>query len=107
MKTIVTFVLLVGLTFTSCEKDIPRYMEMRKYHQESTTLAETSLDSISRFSQKVDGFVCLHPSAKEDPLYPEIEENIWQARLIVHLNGETWGEDIHVEFDFGEGADKN
>ena len=105
MKTIVIFILLAGLTFNSCEKVILRYAEMQQYHQESLTLAETSLDSISRFSQKVDGFVNLHPLAKEDPLYPEIEQNINQARLIIRIDGEVWDDDVHIEFEFGECTD--
>ena len=103
MKAIVIFILLAGLTFISCEKAILRYAEMQQYHQESLTLAKTSLDSIGRFSQKVDAFVCLHPSAKEDPFYPEIEENISQARLTIHIDDKDWSDDVHVEFEFGEG----
>ena len=99
-------ILLVLIAFVGCEKEIPHYAEMREYYQESTALAQTSLDSIRRFSHKVDGFVEVHPSAKEDPLYPEIEENIRKARITIQIQiDDTWGDDIHIGFDFGEGAD--
>lgn len=97
--------ILMLLAFTNCEKAALRYAEMRQYHQESTILGETSQDSISRFSRKVDAFVGLHPSAKDDPLYPEIEANIRQARLAIHIEGETYGDDVNVEFEFGGGTE--
>ena len=105
MKTISAFIFSVGLVFTSCEKAVLHYAEMRQYYQESTVLAQTSQDSINRFSKKVDGFVNLHPLAKEDPLYPEIEQNISRARLIIRIDGEVWDDDVHIEFEFGEGTD--
>ena len=105
IKTLKTF-LLVLLAFIACEKEIPHYAEMQAYYQESVNLAQTSLDSISRFSNKVDGFVEVHPSAKEDPLYPEIKENIRKARITIQIQiDDTWGDDIHLDFNFGEDAD--
>ena len=103
---VVLFPVFIALAVSSCEKEILHYAEMREYYQESTALAQTSLDSIRRFSHKVDGFVEVHPSAKEDPLYPEIEENIRKARITIQIQiDDTWGDDIHIGFDFGEGAD--
>lgn len=94
--------LFLPIAFLGCEKEIPRYAEMQAYYQESVNLAQTSLDSISRFSNKVDGFVALHPRAKDDALYPEIEENIRKARIVISMDDGSWGEDIRWEFEFGE-----
>lgn len=94
--------LFLPILFIGCEKEIPRYAEMQEYHQESITLQQTSLDSVSRFSKKVAHFVDLHPRAKDDTLYPEIEENIRKARVFFHMTDGSWDDDIRWEFGFGE-----
>ena len=100
-KKILKYLLLL-ITFVACEKEITRYAEMQAYYQESVNLVQTSLDSISRFSNKVDGFVALHPRAKDDALYPEIEENIRKARIVISMHDGSWDDDIRWEFEFGE-----
>ena len=94
--------LLALLLFGSCEKEVLRYAEMEQYYEESIGLAQTSPDSISSFSRKVDAFVTLYPAAKEDPLYPEIKANIRQAWLNIRINGGVWGDDKNIGFEFGE-----
>ena len=84
---------------SSCEKDLMRYEEMRQYHQESLTLQQVTTDSVTRFSSKVSTFVASHPAAQEDPLYPEIQENIHQATMrIAVIFDEEWGDDKHINF---------
>lgn len=92
--------LVIALLFmSSCEKDLMRYEEMRQYHQESLTLQQVTTDSVTRFSSKVSTFVASHPAAQEDPLYPEIQENIRLATLrIAVILDEEWGDDKHINF---------
>lgn len=90
--------LVSALMMTGCssgDSEAVRYAEMKAYHQESLTLHQVPVDSVSRFSQKVTSFVSQHPAAKLDPLYPEIQQNIQQAslRVNIHINGEWEGEE--------------
>ena len=77
--------LLFALGLSSCEKEVLRYEEMVQYHAESLTLPSVAVDSVGRFEQKVEGFVALHPAAAEDPLFPEILDNIRQALVRFNL----------------------
>ena len=83
----------MALLFVSCEKELFHYAEISEYHAESQQLDVATTDSIARFSSKVHGFVAQHPDAKDDPLYPEILENINMATLdISDLNNEDFDE---------------
>ena len=76
-----------------------RYEEMRQYHQESLTLQQVSTDSVTRFSSKVTTFVVAHPAAQEDPLYPEIQQNIHQATLRITITiDDEWDGVEHINF---------
>ena len=90
---------LLPLSFASCEKEVVRYEEMAQYHQESLSLPSVATDSVSRFSQKVTAFVAQHPAAAEDPLYPEIQQNIRQALLRITITiDDEWDGEIHRNF---------
>ena len=79
-----------------CEKDLVRYEEIRQYHQESKTLQQVEADSVNRFTQKVDAFVAVHTDATDDPLYPEIRQNIEDAlvKFVITVQDEWDKEDV-------------
>ena len=81
---------------TACEKDLVRYEEIRQYHQESKTLQQVEADSVNRFTQKVDAFVAVHTDATDDPLYPEIRQNIEDAlvKFVITVQDEWDKEDV-------------
>lgn len=55
----------------------PSSPQMRSYFQESEVLGTMPADSASRFIVDFMGYTMLNPRAKLDPLYPEIESNIY------------------------------
>ena len=79
---------------TACEKDMMRYEEIKAYHAESKHLPEVTADSVNRFTLKVDAFVAVYPDAAEDPLYPEIRQNIKDAlaKFVITVHDEWDGE---------------
>lgn len=91
--------LLLPVSFASCEKDVEHYAEMQQFHAESLTLQQVATDSVARFAQKVDAFVTLHPAAQGDPLYPEIQQHISDAlfRITITIHDE-WDGEYHYEF---------
>ena len=101
MKTILTLMAALVLTvlFSSCEKEVQRYDEMRLYHGESLTLHQVQADSVVRFSDKVNAFVAHYPAAAEDPLYPEIRANIRAALVTFTITvDDEWDGEIHLEY---------
>ena len=88
------------LLFSSCEHTLNQhYAEMDAFYAESQTLLRVPLDSVERFSDKVDDFILLCPDAQDDPLYPAIEENIRKASVRVTFTVETeWDGEEHYEF---------
>ena len=91
-----SFSLPVLAALTGCESDMVRYDEIRQYHQESKTLQQVESDSVNRFTQKVDAFVVVHADAVDDPLYPEIRQNIEDAlvKFVITVQDEWDKEDI-------------
>ena len=72
---------------------------MVAYYAESKNLPSVTADSIARFTQKVDQFVVQYPAAKEDPLYPDIIQNIYIARGGIHIFiNDEWKDEYRVEF---------
>ena len=55
----------------------PSSPQMQSYFQESEVLGTMPADSASRFIVDFMGYTMLNPRAKLDPLYPEIESNIY------------------------------
>ena len=66
---------------------------MQEYYAESCNLITVQADSIKRFSTKVEAFVAQHPAAKDDNLYPKIQDNIHNASARLSLAFDTWQED--------------
>ena len=93
-------ILLMVLLFVSCEKELFHYAEITEYHAESQQLDVVTTDSIARFSSKVQGFVAKHPDAKDDPLYPEILENINMATLNITITTHDEWDPDDITFDF-------
>ena len=66
-----------SLLFISCEHlEDPSHSILEDYFYESQGLKQASNDSIRCFSEKVKTFANCTPSAKNDPLYTRIQENI-------------------------------
>ena len=72
---------------------------MQAYYVESCNLGVAAIDSVQRFSQKVDAFVLQHADAMDDPLYPKIRENIKAVKVKsgFYVNPE-WDEEVNVNF---------
>ena len=96
-----SFILVVSFLCLACSKETSRssYPEMQAYYVESCNLGVAAIDSVQRFSQKVDAFVAQHVDAKDDPLYPRIQENIQTVsiRLGFYVNDE-WDGESHINF---------
>ena len=93
--------LLLCLGISSCEKQAEdvRFQEMADFHAESFGLYQVESDSVSRFSQKVDAFVVQHPAAADDPLYPEIQQNIQNNWFRVTISIDTtWAGENYYEY---------
>ena len=92
-------IFFIALLAVSCEKEVTRYPEIQAYHAESLTLYVASADSVGNFSQKVQSFVVRHPDATQDPLYPEIQQNIKHnlLRLSITVNDE-WDGETHITY---------
>ena len=89
------------LTFTSCEHlEDPSHSILEDYFYESQGLKQASNDSIRCFSEKVKTFANCTPSAKNDPLYTRIQENIRLAtlRITIKIEDEWAGEKV-ISFD--------
>ena len=86
---------LAALPFlASCEKEAQYegFPEMHSYYQESCGLGSDAvdIDSITRFTSKVNTFVEVNPEAKETSYYPLIKENVkkyWNI-IIIRIEGE-------------------
>ena len=82
----------------SCEKEsaADQWPQMRMFYGESCVLQAVSLDSVTRFAVKVDGFTATYPESKGHYLYPKIQANIKAASLRITItindswNGETF-----------------
>lgn len=89
------FAVLVFL-LTACEKEgtADQWPQMQTYYTESCGLQSVPIDSVTRFSGKVDAFTAVYPESKEHPLYPKIRTNIQAAslRLTITINDEWDGE---------------
>ena len=97
-------VLLTSFFFVSCEHyDDVSHIMMEAYYEESQGLDQVPLDSIRRFSAKVDEWVNTHPDASHDAFYPEIQQKIHLAMVKFTLEiDDSWDGDIYIHFDFNE-----
>ena len=90
--------------FASCEHlEDPSHSILEDYFYESQGLKQASNDSIRCFSEKVKTFANCTPSAKNDPLYTRIQENIRLAtlRITIKIEDEWAGEKV-ISFDMVE-----
>ena len=72
---------------------------MQAYYVESCHLNVAATDSVQRFMQKVDTFVTHHSDAKQDPLYPRIQENIRSASFRLNINvDDEWDGEYNMTF---------
>lgn len=93
-----------SLFFISCEHlEDPSHSILEDYFYESQGLKQVSNDSIRCFSEKVKTFANCTPSAKNDPLYTRIQENIRMAtlRITIKIEDEWAGEKV-ISFDMVE-----
>lgn len=93
-----------SLLFISCEHlEDPSHSILEDYFYESQGLKQASNDSIRCFSEKVKTFANCTPSAKNDPLYTRIQENIRLAtlRITIKIEDEWAGEKV-ISFDMVE-----
>ena len=80
---------------------------MEAYYEESQGLDQVPLDSIRRFSAKVDEWVNTHPDASHDAFYPEIQQKIHLAMVKFSIEIEdSWDGDIYIHFGFNENDSK-
>jgi hypothetical protein len=100
---LISFFVLIIVSFLclACSKEtsISQYPEMQAYYVESCHLSVAATDSVPRFMQKVDTFVTRHSDAKQDPLYPRIQENIRSASFRLNINvDDEWLPDYEDTF---------
>lgn len=91
-KSMITMMLLLSTSFIlpSCEKEVFDYStQMEAYYTESKGLSAVTIDSVSLFKNKVDGFVTANPIAKEHEKYPLILDNIKSASLRITITCDT------------------
>ena len=90
--------IIVSFLCVSCEKEISHdYPELQAYYTESCHLTEVTRDSVLRFTNKVADYVTLYPEAKDDPLYPEIIDNINLVLFGTWVNDE-WAGDKYIYY---------
>ena len=90
-----------SLLFISCvHLEDPSHSILEDYFYESQGLKQVSNDSIRCFSEKVKTFANCTTSAKNDPLYTRIQENIRLAtlRITIKIEDEWAGEKV-ISFD--------
>ena len=97
LSFIVSFLCLACSKETSVSQ--PQYPEIQAYYVESCHLSVAATDSVQRFMQKVDTFVTHHTDAKQDPLYPRIQENIRSASFRLNINvDDEWDGEYNMTF---------
>ena len=92
---------IVSFLCLACSKEtsVSQYPEMQAYYVESCHLSVAATDSVQRFMQKVDTFVTHHTDAKQDPLYPRIQENIRSASFRLNINvDDEWDGEYNMTF---------
>lgn len=101
-QSFVSLLLMLSASFIlpSCEKEVFDYSpQMEAYYVESKGLSAVTIDSVTLFKNKVDGFVTTHPIAKEHEKYPLIQANIktTSLRIAITVNDE-WAGDTIIHF---------
>ena len=94
-KTAITVLMMMGLAIAlpSCEKaSSDSFPVMESFYTESQGLKYVSADSVTRFKDKVNGYIATNPQAKNHDKYKLILENINDAILHIVI-------DIHDEWE--------
>ena len=98
----ITMMLLLSTSFIlpSCEKEVFDYStQMEAYYTESKGLSAVTIDSVTLFKNKVEGFVTTYPLAKEHEKYPLIQANIKSASLRLTITVDTiWAGEETIHF---------
>jgi len=92
--------MVMGFMLPSCEKEVFDVSPtMETYYNESVQLPTVSLDSVTAFENKVNGYVTTYPQAKEHRRYEQILANIKAAslRLTITIN-DKWAGDTLIHF---------
>ena len=92
---VICMALAAPFLVTSCDGDISSVSSaLDAMYLESKGLEKVSVDSILRFSNKLNTYVTQNPSAKSDPLYPEIKQNLklHAVHISITVNAEWDGE---------------
>ena len=80
------FVLLclaVSLSFASCEKEVMEELTpMHQMYNESVTLPQATLDSITHFTYKFGGYVGTHPESRQDQYFTPTLQNLRDAAAL-------------------------
>lgn len=101
-KTAISVLMMMGLAIAlpSCEKaTADSFPIMESFFSESMTLQSVSVDSINRFSDKVNAFVTVNPKAKTHEKYQLIMDNIKAAILHISIEiQDKWEGDTTVTF---------
>ena len=102
-------VLLTSFFFVSCEHyDDVSHIMMEAYYEESQGLDQVPLDSIRRFSAKVDEWTNVHPEAQKEEIYAQIQQNIHTAMVTFRLElDDSWDDEIFISFDFNDNDNLN
>ena len=84
----------------SCEKEVfDVSATMEAYYNESMQLPTVSIDSVSAFKNKVNGYVDTYPQAKEHRRYPQILSNIKAASLRITISfNDEWAGDTVIHY---------
>ena len=98
-KTMISVLLCLSASFIypSCEKSSMDKMQL--LYSESMGLKDVDIDSIRSFSSKVNDYVTVNPSERQNPLYPKIQNNIKSAALSITIEIDTiWDNTIDYRF---------
>ena len=94
------FLIISACLVMSCEQEAENQVstpQMVKFYQESLSLETVAADSVQRFANKVENYVLTTPAAKNDPLYPDIMQNIRTASISITVPG---FEDVEIHAEF-------
>lgn len=92
------------LILLSCDGDSSSVSSaLDAMYLESKGLEKVSVDSIQRFSKKLNAYVTHNPSAKNDPLYPEIKQNLNLHAVHISITANTeWDGEKFIDLATGK-----
>lgn len=104
-----SLLLLLPFGVSSCEHyDDANQKVLEAYFVESQGLNQVPLDSIRRFSAKVDEWTNVHPEARKEEIYAQIQQNIHTSMVTFRLElDDSWDDEIFISFDFNDNDNLN